>query len=485
MSTNSIAPPAGNRADSGLAEAKLTTWHAVAQSLAIGPIYSAAIFGALIAATAGGVAPAVVVISVVGALALAWVVACYARRYAGSGTVYEYISNVLGRRAGVAASLGYGLALLFLGPPFFLVAGLLFQSFAIAHLGFDPGWWTGAVGGLAIVVALQLLGVGLSVRVQLALTTLSAIPILVLAIVIIAKGGAGGNTLSVFNPASSTHGDVFRALLFAVTLFIGFEAAASLGEETADPHRSIPRAVVGTVALTAGWFVLVIYAGTIGFGPAQSAELWGSDPNGLATLAHQYVGAGDATLIEIAVLLDIVAVWMALTNSLARLAFALARDRILPAAFARTTRRGVPWVGVLGCALAALAMLVATAVVNLEERFTMLSILILPGLLAVQAIYALLAVAAVKIVRPGLRWLVLLAAAAVPVLGIYGTINPFPEGPVRWGIWLTLIGIGAGVLWFAYLSVRRPSALESVPHVADGGLAIAAESPVAVEGERP
>ena len=441
----------------GLGEPKLTTRHAIAQSMAIGPIYSAAIYGAFVAAIGGGVGPAVVLITSVGVIALAWIVAQYARRFAGAGTVYEYIRGVLGRRAGVAASLGYGYALLFLGPPFLIPAGLLFQTFAQQHLGFDPGWWTGGVGFMIIVFAMQAAGIALSVRVQLTLTALSAIPIAVLALVIIAKGGATGNHLSVLNPFDRTHGDVFKAILFAVTLFIGFECAAALGAETADPHRSIPRAVLTTVAMTSAWFLVVIYAGTIGFGPAQAAAKWGPDPNGLATLAHRYVGSLDATLIELAVLLDMLAVWMALTNSFSRLAYTLARDRMLPTPFARTSRRGVPWVGNLTWVGVTLAMLLATALANVGSRFNMLSILVLPGLLMVQAIYVLLALAAVRLLRPGWRWLILVAAVAVPALGIYGTVHPFPTGPLKWGVWLTLIGLGLCTLWFTYLQIRRPA----------------------------
>jgi amino acid transporter len=429
--------------------------------MAIGPIYSAAIFCALVAGVAGGVGPAVVAIATIGALALAWVVAGYARRFAGAGSVYEYIAGVFGRRAGAAASLGYGYALLFLGPTFLVPACLLFQTFAEQHLGFDPGWWAGGVGGLLIVSVMQWLGISLSVRAQLTLTAISAIPIALLVIVVIAKGGAHGNELSVFNPFNHTHGDVFTALLFAVTLFVGFECAAALGAETADPHRAIPRAVLGSVVMTAVLFLLVMYAGTIGFGPAKVAASWGPDPNGLATLAHRYVGSADATLIELAVLFDVIAAWMAFTNSFARLAYALARDGLMPAPLARTSSRGVPWVGNATWVVVALGMLFATAVAHVENRFTMLSILVLPGLLMVQAIYALLAVGGFKLLRPGWRWLIPVIAATTPVLGIYGTIHPFPTGPVRWGIWLTVAGVVLCVSWFAYLLLRRSSTFDA------------------------
>ena len=43
----------------------------------------------------------------------------------------------------------------------------------------------------------------------------------------IAKGGQSGNTLSVFNPNETSLNTVFNGILFAILLFVGFEAAAS------------------------------------------------------------------------------------------------------------------------------------------------------------------------------------------------------------------------------------------------------------------
>jgi amino acid transporter len=334
-------------------------------------------------------------------------------------------------------------------------AGVLFQSFAKAHLGFTPPWWVGGVAFMLIVFAMQSAGVALSVRAQLALTTLSAIPIVIVVVAVIIDGGTGGNTLSVFSPFGHGHNHLFSAILFAVTLFIGFECAAALGAETANPHRSIPRAVMGSVAITSVWFLVIMYAGTIGFGPQHSATLWGASPNGLADLAHRYVGSADATAIQAGVLLDMLAVWLAMTNSFSRVAYALAKDRMLPSAYSRTTSAGVPWVGNITWVVATLGMLVATALAHVGGYFNMLTLLVIPGSLAVLAIYALLALAAVKLVRPGWQWLVLLLAAAVPVLGIYGTLHPFPVGPLRWGVWLAAIGLGAGIAWMAYLQFGR------------------------------
>jgi hypothetical protein len=66
----------------------LTTWDAIAQSLAIGPIFSSAFVAFLIAGSAGGAAPLSTLIGAVGVLALGWLISLYARRGGGAGAIY-------------------------------------------------------------------------------------------------------------------------------------------------------------------------------------------------------------------------------------------------------------------------------------------------------------------------------------------------------------------------------------------------------------
>jgi hypothetical protein len=64
------------------------------------------------------------------------------------------------------------------------------------------------------------------------------------------RGGAEGNTLSVFNPATGSGiGGVFLGMIYGIMSFVGWKAAASLGEETRDPYTSIPRALLAAWVL--------------------------------------------------------------------------------------------------------------------------------------------------------------------------------------------------------------------------------------------
>ena len=97
--------------------------------------------------------------------------------------------------------------------------------------------------------------------------------ILIVAVIVLAKiigGSTPGNQsfdLNVFNPASGTSlGQIFKGSVFGFLSFAGFEAAATLGEETKDPRRSIPRAILGVAIFGGIYFVFVTAVEMMGFG---------------------------------------------------------------------------------------------------------------------------------------------------------------------------------------------------------------------------
>ena len=53
---------------------------------------------------------------------------------------------------------------------------------------------------------------------------------------------------------------MISGVVAAFLSWAGFEACASMGEETDDPGRNIPRALAGTLILTGVLFVVVMFA---------------------------------------------------------------------------------------------------------------------------------------------------------------------------------------------------------------------------------
>ena len=212
-----------------LAHGKLTTIDCVSQSLAVGPIFSAAAIGAILAALSGGVSPFVVVLTTVGILGIGYCVSEFAKRYSGSGTVYEFIAHSLGKKPAIFTAGAYHFAALALGGPGIgIIVGIQAHLFFDAHMGIDLPWWVWGLFFSAVIMMVNIVGVQVSVRTQLTIIGLSLVPFIILIVAILADGGPNGISLDSFNPSNVVApGSVFKGLLFAILMFVGFELAAA------------------------------------------------------------------------------------------------------------------------------------------------------------------------------------------------------------------------------------------------------------------
>ena len=458
----------GNTAPSLAGGAKLTTIDCIAQSLAVGPIFSAAAIGGALAGLSGGVGPFVVLLTTVGILAIGYVVAELAKRFSGSGAVYELIAHTAGKPAGVFGAATYYLALAALGSALPVVGGITAQAFFKAHMSIDLDWWVWGLVILAIIVAVNLIGVQISVRSQLTIIALSAIPFLILSVVIIAKGGSDGNTLSVFNPGHVAEGgSVFKGILFAILMFVGFEMAAALGEETENPRKSIPTAVLATIVIVMAFYLLTQYAGTIGSGGADQL------PFDFPTLATHYIGSTFSALIELAILLDIIGIGIGMAAAVSRGTFTFSRDGLLPAVFSRVDRKQNPSVavGVFGV-IALISLLVTLAVYGTTvalgpdgtpagppDAFNAFLVLSTIGSMLFCVVYVVLCIGAARLFGgSNTKGLVAVALGIATAGG--GLVAQFvtglaPTGDARWGRHIALVLIVALVAWVGVLLSTR------------------------------
>jgi amino acid transporter len=436
-------------------------WQAVGASMCAGPLLSVALFGGAIAGIGGSAGPFTLAVVTVGMMAVSFVLATFAARYPNAGSVYGFFKNGAGSTGLAAFGAGiYFYGLLFLGAGgIYIGFGLLFQDFAASYLGFSPQWWAVSLIAVVAVFVLNVVGIRPTVRVQLAILGASVIPFLVLAGKILAVGGAHGNTWAAFNPGAPAAGNVFTAFLFCVILFLGFELSTALGEEAKKPGKTIPSAIVVTVGVLGCFYMLMQYAGTIGFGlDKASLGAWAANPDGMAVLGGRYLGSWDEVWIYLGVLLDILAVASGFTTSMARGLFALGRDRVLPGFLGRLSRTGTPLRANAVILIGAFVMIGAFAAAPIQPKIEAFAVTAGIGGLLMLLIY--LGLGAVLLFRPGNRWPLRIVAAAVAVavsgLGVYGSVWPFPSGTTRWEIWLSLIGIGLAAVFAAVTVARAP-----------------------------
>jgi amino acid transporter len=325
----------------------------IAQSVGfMGPVFSSAfviplVVGVISASGKGGgvASPLSVLIAAVGVFALGWIVSSYVKEIHAAGSLYDYVTRGLGERVGTAAGwLYYGGVTVLLTGLLLLIGGYL-QSTIASEFKVNPlpAWaWTLIV--IALIAAILYFGVRLSTRTQLALALVSIIVVLVFFITVIINLGSA-NSLKPFNPSSASSGwsGIFFGVLYGVLLFVGFETAANLAEETPNPRREIPIAVMTTAGIATVFFVLATYVEVAGFHyslktltAAASAPLFAL---GAPKTAGGYGGTWIDRLLELVVLFDMLAVAIGCAVSASRGIFAMARDRRIPAPLAIVSQR--------------------------------------------------------------------------------------------------------------------------------------------------
>lgn len=344
----------------------------IAQSFGfMGPVFSVAflmplIVGAGFSGKGAGVAtPIAVIVAALGTASIAWMISRYARRIRAAGALYEYVTRAAGPKAGFVAGWAYYGAgvLAFAAGTILIVSGTL-SEFLAERLDVHISWW---ILGIAITIAawgVVTRGVRIATRAQLALAGISALAVLGFSLWVIIKGGAHGNSLKPFNPAESSLEGIFFGVLYGVALFIGFETAANLSEETENPKKSIPRALFVSIGLGALYFVICAYSQAIGFG--LDAGAWASSGAPLLVLGAEpkFGSVTVSDILTVIVIIDGLAVtigaWVATSHGL----FALARDRRLPVVLSDThPKYGTP-------RAAATFVAIVTIVIILVMRMT-------------------------------------------------------------------------------------------------------------------
>jgi amino acid transporter len=337
---------------------------ALAQSVSVmAPAMSGAFVTYLAAIKAGGATPLAFLLATVSCLLIGGVVSSFALRLPSAGSLCTYTVDGLGSFWGFLVGSTYSVALIIAGPS--VLAGFaVFTSLVMRNVG-APGllgqWWLWFGAGVVLYFLLSWFGVDLSTRTQLVFTAATVATLLLLAVVIIGKGGARGNTLEAFRPGAAgvTWPLVFAGMAFGILSFTGFETAAVLGEETRNPRRAIPWAVIGSVIFGGLFYVIVTYATSIGYGVREATTAWPKSAAGISALAERYASyLGNWVLLAggLSALFCGLGVHTAATRTL----YVMGRDGVLPKPLGRTHRRHrTPHVAIM----ANLALMIAVSVV--------------------------------------------------------------------------------------------------------------------------
>lgn len=391
-----------------------------------------------------------------GAVALAIVglsFAAFARRVAHAGSAYAYIAGAFGARMGFLAGWALLLTYLTFCAGTATLTGNFFDA-ALANYGITvPGIWV-VIAVLAIVIAAVFAyrDTQLAARLMLVLEAVSVLAILALGAVVLDKVGAhGGLSLRPFAPDPEFGwSGVGYAIVFAVLSFAGFEGAATLGEETGDPNRAIPIAVMGTVVLAGIFYVFASYMQVVGFGPGNMREL-AEDSAPLNTLALRFGSRGFATLLDVAAAVSALSCVLGSMSAAARMLFALGRAGLAPGLGVAHERYGTP-----GMAIVAVGT-IATAGVAFWAPFVGIADFVggsgTMGSLALILVYMCVTVAeAVDAARSRKTGWVTFGVLGTLILlwPLYNSIYPVPEFPKNLWPYIVIAYLAIGAVLFAF-----------------------------------
>lgn len=346
----------------------LTVWGALGLSLGIvGPSLAMSGNGQGTAAAVGKSVPLIFLLAGIGVLFISHAFVRLTQKYNQAGSAYALVGKTLGPRAGFFA--GWGVMITYL---FFAIGNIgAIGSFVNAFLANASGsahpprisWIFSGGIGLVLATFMATREFKSVVRTLLIIEGIGVVSMTILSIVIFSKGGNvghGGIDFSTFQ-IKGNFSIVMGAVVGAFLSWGGFEGAAALGEETTNPSRNIPKALLTTVIGATILFIVVMFAQTIGFGTdSAGVAAFSHSGNTLAQLGHQYVGQWFSLVLSFTAIMSSFGCLLGSLGTTGRLLFAGARDGVGPSSWGTLDRRGEP----IKALVAAVAVCVVVAIAS-------------------------------------------------------------------------------------------------------------------------
>jgi APA family basic amino acid/polyamine antiporter len=344
-----------------------------------------------------------------------------------------------------------------------MASGVTSATFAASRVG--GSYFTGLTGiespptvligilAILLVAAVNLWGVAESVRVNVVITIIELTGLLfIIGVGAIVLFGGDGDPGQAFTFADTGFGVVTGVLAGAATAFyafLGFEDSVNLAEETEEPSRTFPPAMITALVLAGIVYLLVAFTAAMTVPLDVLTESTGP------LLEVVRLGVPDLPAREVFSAISMIAVSNTmLINMLmaSRLLYGMAKRDVLPSVFGRISPRRTPWVAIVfTTALSILLLLSVDDLGDLSDTTVLLLV----------AVFLLVNVAALVLRRDRVEHEHFRAPAVLLVLGaIVSAIFLLPfarEAPIYLLALYLLLG---GIVLFAinWAFVRRQHA---------------------------
>ena len=397
-----------------------------------------------------------------------------AKLYPSAGGMYTYAARSLGPGAGFLVAWLFILFEPLVAPFLYLEFGWAMNDVFQTEVGFhyDGQWWIWVALMTVIVFFLTYRDIRLSTTAGVILGTFEIAIFAGLSLWMLLSN-PGDLNLQPFNPSHAVGdwGGVFKGMVFAILAFIGFEAAAPLGEEARHPRKTVPRAVVGSAIAIGLFYVFCAYAWVFGAGFDRFVEqATGADP--WRNLGKVFWGTG-WILVFLAICNSIVANSNAAVNAATRVFYSLARNGLAPRALGRTHPEfKTPNVAIIW--MSAFAFVLALFFGWRWGPLTGFSMIATMAVPVVILVYMIVSIGCIRhYTGPARDQLKPFIHVVMPIVGMilfffplyYQFVKQPPDYPVRAANWVALAWAVAGVALTLWVTRTRPERLRDMERV--------------------
>jgi amino acid transporter len=345
----------------------------------------------------------------------------YVRSYSG---FYGYIAKSLGRIAGLGSGVTAWMSYNGIQIGLYGLLGIQANLAVKSLTGVELPWWLYAVVSIGAVWYLGWRGIDVGAKVLAVLLTLETAIVAIVAIFVLAKGGAQGIGFDSFSPDSIFTPQFAAVIALGFSAFMGFESGALYREEARDPDRSVPRATYISIAFIGAFYAFAVWIIVQAFGPTAIQEFAAGH---LDTGDTAYIAAGNfagewcVNLMSVLIVTSIFAAQLSFHNTINRYTLSLSREGIFPRRSGRiSSRYGTPSVAGIEQTVLSLVLVAGAALLQLDPFTQFLVWANSPGVIGILLLQALTGIGVVvffvrhKEHRP--RWYVIPSAVVATLI---------------------------------------------------------------------
>jgi putrescine importer len=319
----------------------------------------------VVAQLSNGTVPTAYLVTLVAMLFTALSYGRMASLYPVAGSAYTYVGREMGPQLGFLSGWLIQLDYFFLP----MVAWLIGAAYLSAQFpGVPTTVWI--IAFILITTVLNVVGIKVAARANFLLMALQLLVLgifVALCFVYFIGGNTGASLISPFFNDQTTAGAIAAGAALAAYSFIGFDAVTTLTEETRDPRRTIPRAVLITALLCGVLFIIAAYATQL----AHPGASFRNADSAAFEIARTIGGNLFASFFLVGLIVAQFAAGLAIQATSSRLLYAMGRDGVLSRPVFgyvqprfRTPVFGIVLIGIVGLAALFLDVTTSTSFIN-------------------------------------------------------------------------------------------------------------------------